>query len=108
MGAPHRPGHRSRRQVRRRRPRQPRQRHRRRALGKCLDVAGPSTANGTQTHLWDCHGSASQQWTATAAGDLTSVYANKYLSAGRSPPVPSAGRRRRRAARPHRVPPVRR
>ncbi|WP_309115370.1 PHB depolymerase family esterase [Saccharothrix sp.] len=38
---------------------------------KCLDVAGQSTSPGTRVQLWDCHGGANQQWTATAAGELT-------------------------------------
>ncbi len=33
-----------------------------RALGKCLDAAGPSSADGTRLHLWTCHGGANQRW----------------------------------------------
>src|SRR5690242_9320562 len=32
--------------------------------GKCVDVAGAGTANGTAVQLYDCNGSAAQQWTA--------------------------------------------
>jgi chitosanase len=32
--------------------------------GKCIDVAGGSTANGAAVQLYDCNGSAAQQWTA--------------------------------------------
>jgi poly(hydroxyalkanoate) depolymerase family esterase len=39
--------------------------------GKCLDVPGQSTTNGTRLQIWDCHGGTNQQWTATAAGELT-------------------------------------
>ncbi|WP_329123331.1 ricin-type beta-trefoil lectin domain protein [Streptomyces sp. NBC_01465] len=31
--------------------------------GKCLDVAGGSSANGAAVQLYDCNGSAAQQWT---------------------------------------------
>ncbi|WP_436520972.1 chitosanase [Actinoplanes sp. HUAS TT8] len=31
--------------------------------GKCIDVAGASSANGTAIQLYDCNGSAAQQWT---------------------------------------------
>ncbi|MDB1086090.1 endo-1,4-beta-xylanase [Streptomyces sp. ACA25] len=49
--------------------------------GRCLDVPGASTTDGTQVHLWDCHGGTNQQWTHTAAGELR-VYGNKCLDAG--------------------------
>ncbi|MFC4071407.1 chitosanase [Actinoplanes subglobosus] len=31
--------------------------------GKCIDVAGAATANGTAIQLYDCNNSAAQQWT---------------------------------------------
>ncbi|RQX18662.1 glycoside hydrolase [Micromonospora ureilytica] len=31
--------------------------------GKCIDVAGASSANGTAVQLYDCNGSAAQTWT---------------------------------------------
>ncbi|GHG73153.1 RICIN domain-containing protein [Comamonas sp. JC664] len=31
--------------------------------GKCVDIAGPATADGTAIHQWACHSGASQQWT---------------------------------------------
>jgi lysophospholipase L1-like esterase len=46
--------------------------------GRCLDVYGAGTANGTQVILWDCHGGANQSWTRTAAGELR-VYTGKCL-----------------------------
>ncbi|MEO3813173.1 lectin [Sphaerisporangium sp. B11E5] len=46
--------------------------------GRCLDVTGASTANGTQVNIWDCHTQSNQQWTSTAAGELR-VYGNKCL-----------------------------
>ncbi|MEV6693666.1 ricin-type beta-trefoil lectin domain protein [Micromonospora sp. NPDC051196] len=48
--------------------------------GRCLDVPGYSTANGTQLQLWDCHGGTNQQWTYTSGRALT-VYGNKCLDA---------------------------
>ncbi|TDP94021.1 ricin-type beta-trefoil lectin domain protein [Labedaea rhizosphaerae] len=33
--------------------------------GKCMDVAGGSSANGTAVQLYDCNGSAAQAWTAS-------------------------------------------
>jgi len=38
--------------------------------GRCLDVTGASSAAGTPTIIWDCHGGVNQQWTRTAAGEL--------------------------------------
>jgi hypothetical protein len=38
---------------------------------RCLDVPGATTQTGTQLQIWDCHGGSNQQWTYTAAGELT-------------------------------------
>ncbi|THV27115.1 RICIN domain-containing protein [Glycomyces paridis] len=48
--------------------------------GRCLEVTGIGTANGTDTQLWDCWGGSNQQWTYTAGKQLT-VYGNKCLDA---------------------------
>lgn len=32
--------------------------------GKCVDVSGAATADGTKIQLWTCNGSSAQQWTA--------------------------------------------
>ncbi|MDI1466217.1 RICIN domain-containing protein [Catellatospora sp. KI3] len=48
--------------------------------GRCVDVPGSATANGTQVQLWDCHGGTNQRWTYTAGRQLT-VYGNKCLDA---------------------------
>ncbi|WP_203779326.1 ricin-type beta-trefoil lectin domain protein [Actinoplanes philippinensis] len=32
------------------------------ASGRCLDVPGSNSANGTQPIVWDCSGAANQQW----------------------------------------------
>ena len=33
------------------------------SAGKCLDVAGANSANGTAVQLWTCNGTTAQQWT---------------------------------------------
>ncbi|MEV6728425.1 endo-1,4-beta-xylanase [Streptomyces sp. NPDC051364] len=48
--------------------------------GRCLDVPGASTTDGTQLNLWDCNNRTNQQWSHTAAGELR-VYGNKCLDA---------------------------
>jgi lysophospholipase L1-like esterase len=48
--------------------------------GRCLEVTGVGTANGTDTQLWDCWGGANQRWTYTAGKELK-VYGNKCLDA---------------------------
>lgn len=50
------------------------------AAGKCLDVPGSSTTNGTQADIWSCNGGANQTWTHTAAGELR-VYGTRCLEA---------------------------
>ncbi|MBN9683458.1 MULTISPECIES: M57 family metalloprotease [unclassified Corallococcus] len=42
------------------------------ASNRCLDVTGGSSAQGTSTQLWECNGTAAQQWTLTAQGELRS------------------------------------
>ncbi|GAA2229924.1 lectin [Streptomyces nogalater] len=41
--------------------------------GKCLDVAGGSSADGTAVQLYDCNGSAAQQWTVQADGSVRAL-----------------------------------
>ncbi|MFG2060285.1 RICIN domain-containing protein [Micromonospora sp. NPDC048871] len=48
--------------------------------GRCIEVPGAATANGTQLQLWDCGGGTHQRWTYTASKQLT-VYGNKCLDA---------------------------
>ncbi|MEV7406059.1 ricin-type beta-trefoil lectin domain protein [Streptomyces sp. NPDC091267] len=38
--------------------------------GKCLDVNGAGSANGTKVQLWSCNGSDAQWWTAGSGGTL--------------------------------------
>ncbi|WP_327039232.1 RICIN domain-containing protein [Micromonospora maris] len=48
--------------------------------GRCIEVPGAATANGTQVQLWDCGAGTHQRWTYTAGKQLT-VYGNKCLDA---------------------------
>ncbi|WP_329545310.1 ricin-type beta-trefoil lectin domain protein [Streptomyces sp. NBC_01356] len=41
--------------------------------GKCLDVAGGSSANGTAVQLYDCNGSTAQTWTVKADGSVQAL-----------------------------------
>ncbi|HKT01514.1 MAG TPA: ricin-type beta-trefoil lectin domain protein [Rugosimonospora sp.] len=49
--------------------------------GRCLDVPGFSTTNGTQLDLWDCNGGGNQSWNWAANNEVT-VYASKCLTVG--------------------------
>ena len=41
--------------------------------GKCLDVAGAGTADGTKVQLYTCNGTNAQQWTVTAGGPVKAL-----------------------------------
>ncbi|MDX6351869.1 MAG: glucosylceramidase [Streptomyces sp.] len=41
--------------------------------GKCADVAGAATANGTAIQLYDCNGSTAQKWTVASDGSLQAL-----------------------------------
>jgi glucosylceramidase len=41
--------------------------------GKCADVAGGSSANGTAVQLYTCNGSAAQQWTVGTDGTVRAL-----------------------------------
>ncbi len=47
--------------------------------GKCLDVNGAGTADGTTVIIWDCNGQNNQKWRLNADGTITAVGANKCL-----------------------------
>lgn len=49
--------------------------------GRCVDVPGFSTTNGTALDLWDCNGGGNQSWNHTADKQLT-IYSNKCLTVG--------------------------
>lgn len=42
--------------------------------GKCLDVRGPSSANGTVVQMWDCVGVSNQRWNVYSNGEIRSRY----------------------------------
>jgi hypothetical protein len=41
--------------------------------GKCVDVAGASSANGSAVQLYTCNGSGAQQWTVESDGSLRAL-----------------------------------
>ncbi|MFG1708521.1 RICIN domain-containing protein [Nonomuraea sp. M3C6] len=41
--------------------------------GKCVDVAGAATANGTAVQLWDCNSTAAQSWTWNSDGSVRAL-----------------------------------
>jgi len=41
--------------------------------GKCVDVAGAATTNGSAVQLFDCNGSGAQRWTVSADGSLQAL-----------------------------------
>ncbi|MEV1009275.1 lectin [Streptomyces sp. NPDC049881] len=41
--------------------------------GKCVDVAGANPANGTPVQLYDCNGTAAQQWTVGTDGTIRAL-----------------------------------
>ncbi|MGV9649981.1 ricin-type beta-trefoil lectin domain protein [Streptomyces sp. NPDC003554] len=41
--------------------------------GKCLDVAGASSTNGTAVQLYDCNGTSAQNWTVRSDGSVQSM-----------------------------------
>ncbi|MET8829726.1 ricin-type beta-trefoil lectin domain protein [Streptomyces sp. NPDC004610] len=41
--------------------------------GKCLDVAGANSADGTPVQLYDCNGTAAQQWTVGTDGTVRAL-----------------------------------
>lgn len=41
--------------------------------GKCADVAGANSANGTPVQLYDCNSTAAQRWTAGSDGTLRAL-----------------------------------
>jgi predicted chitinase len=41
--------------------------------GKCVDVAGANSANGTPINLYDCNGTGAQQWNVTGTGAIQAL-----------------------------------
>ncbi|MFC5204055.1 arabinofuranosidase catalytic domain-containing protein [Streptomyces kaempferi] len=48
-------------------------------LGRCLDITGNGTANGTQVELWDCNGAGGQIWQQQADGSLLNPQSGRCL-----------------------------
>jgi hypothetical protein len=48
--------------------------------GRCVDITGAGTANGTQAQIWDCGGGTNQRFTYTSGKQLM-VYGSKCLDA---------------------------
>jgi mannan endo-1,4-beta-mannosidase len=43
------------------------------AGGKCVDVAGAQSANGTAVQLYDCNGTSAQTWTVASDGSIRAL-----------------------------------
>lgn len=41
--------------------------------GRCLDVPGGAAVDGAALQIYDCNGTAAQQWTASASGELRAL-----------------------------------
>ncbi|WP_330461575.1 ThuA domain-containing protein [Streptomyces sp. NBC_00820] len=50
--------------------------------GKCVDVAGASSANGTAVQLYDCNGTGAQNWTVAGDGSLRALGKCMDISSG--------------------------
>ncbi|MEU8675320.1 PQQ-dependent sugar dehydrogenase [Streptomyces sp. NPDC048560] len=50
--------------------------------GKCVDVAGGASADGTQIQLWTCNQTAAQHWTAAADSTLRALGKCMDISGG--------------------------
>jgi chitinase len=48
-------------------------------LGKCLDVNGAGTANGTTVDLYDCNGTGAQVWVHQSNGAYLNPNSGKCL-----------------------------
>jgi hypothetical protein len=50
-------------------------------IGRCLDINGNGTANGTQVELWDCNGVGGQKWVQRSDGSLFNPQSGRCLDA---------------------------
>ncbi|MBF4583864.1 ricin-type beta-trefoil lectin domain protein [Curtobacterium sp. VKM Ac-2865] len=48
-------------------------------LGRCLDVNGNATANGTHVELYDCNGAGGQQWIVQPDGSIKNPQSGRCL-----------------------------
>ncbi|MCT2591716.1 RICIN domain-containing protein, partial [Streptomyces sp. N2-109] len=51
------------------------------ALGKCLDISGGGTADGTRVQLWTCNDTGAQKWQPQPDGTLRNPQSGKCLDA---------------------------
>ena len=47
--------------------------------GKCLDISGGGTANGTKVQLWDCNNTGAQVWIPQSNGSYWNPQSNRCL-----------------------------
>ncbi|MGW5349872.1 ricin-type beta-trefoil lectin domain protein [Streptomyces sp. NPDC004031] len=59
--------------------------------GKCLDVYGGGTANGTPAIIWGCHGGANQQWQVGGDGTLRNPVSGRCLDIQGGPSATANG-----------------
>ncbi|MEY9962602.1 hypothetical protein ABIA33_000628 [Streptacidiphilus sp. MAP12-16] len=50
--------------------------------GKCVDIAGANSSNGTAVQLYDCNGTAAQTWTVGSNGSLQALGKCMDVTAG--------------------------
>jgi len=50
-----------------------------RTLGRCLDVSGGGTTNGSRVQLWDCNGTGAQQWQPRSDGSVFNPQSGRCL-----------------------------
>ncbi len=48
-------------------------------LGKCMDITGGGTANGTKVQLYDCNNTGAQVWIPQSNGSLYNPQSNRCL-----------------------------
>ncbi len=48
-------------------------------IGRCLDIDGDGTANGTQVELWDCNGVGGQKWVQQSDGSILNPQSGRCL-----------------------------
>jgi non-reducing end alpha-L-arabinofuranosidase len=48
-------------------------------IGRCLDINGNGTANGTQVELWDCNGVGGQKWVQQSDGSILNPQSGRCL-----------------------------
>ncbi|MEV6967652.1 ricin-type beta-trefoil lectin domain protein [Hamadaea sp. NPDC051192] len=48
-------------------------------LGRCLDIVGNGTGQGTQVQLWDCNGVGGQKWVQQVDGSLRNPQSGRCL-----------------------------